>query len=146
MTSLREFHRASGNNLQQIKVGDEVLIHDEGPRINWKLAIVEEPIKGNDGLVRATHIRTSNCTTARPIVQLYLLEVVSNNQSTMDCSEQHPADDHPVRTTTTDVDCTIELDSTSHQPVVLTRRVAATKALRKVKEWNDMIRSHPEDV
>ena len=87
-----------------------VLLHNEGPRINWKLAIVEEPIEGNDGLVHAARIRTSNCTTTRLIVKLYSLEVVSNDQSPMDSSEQHPADDHPVRTTTTDVDRTTEVD------------------------------------
>ena len=143
---MREFHRSTGQNKQVIRKGDIVVVHDDAPRLHWKLAIVEEPIKGNDGLVRAARIRTSNCTTTRPIVKLYPLEVVSNDQSPMDCSEQHPADDHPVRTTTTDVDRTTEINSSSDQPVVHTRRAAATKPVRKMKEWNDMIRSPLEDV
>ena len=77
LTSLREFHRASGNNNQEIKVGDVVLIHDDSPRINWKMAVVEELIIGGDGLVRAANIRTCNGKTNRPIVKLYPLEVTS---------------------------------------------------------------------
>ena len=73
-----------------------VLLHDKGPRINWKFAMVEEPIKRNDGLVRAALIRTSNCTTTRLIVKLYPPEVVSSDQSLMDCSEQHPALSEPL--------------------------------------------------
>ena len=34
LTSLREFHRTSGNNDQQIKVGDVVLVYDDNPRKN----------------------------------------------------------------------------------------------------------------
>ena len=41
-----------------MKVGDVVLVHYDMPCINWKLAIIEEIIVGNDGLVRAAHIRT----------------------------------------------------------------------------------------
>ena len=143
---MREFYRSAGQNKQVIRKGDIVVVHDDAPRLHWKLAIVEEPIKENDGLVRAARIRTSNCTTTRPIVKLYPLEVVSNDQSPMDYSEQHPPNDHPVRTTITDVDRATEINSSSDQPVVHTRRAAATKALRKMKEWNDMIRGPPEDV
>lgn len=52
MTLLREFHRTSGNNSQRVKVGDVVLIQDEGPRVNWKLAVIRNLIKGGDGLVQ----------------------------------------------------------------------------------------------
>lgn len=51
LTSLREFHRTTGNNYQTISVGDIVLVHNEKPRCSWKLAIVESIIPGNDGLV-----------------------------------------------------------------------------------------------
>ena len=44
LTSLREFHRASGNNQQTIRVGDVVLVHDDKPRCLWILAIVESLI------------------------------------------------------------------------------------------------------
>lgn len=42
LTSLRNFHKTTGNNKPAVKVGDVLLVHDEGPRINWKRAVVEE--------------------------------------------------------------------------------------------------------
>jgi len=50
------FKRTPGNNNQEIKVGDVILVHNEGPRIDWKLAVVEELIIGGDDLVRAANI------------------------------------------------------------------------------------------
>ena len=67
LTSLREFHKVSGHNKQLIKKGDVVLVHDDKPRLNWKLAVIEELLTGNDGLVRAANIRTGNHITSRPI-------------------------------------------------------------------------------
>ena len=46
LTSLREYHRVSGTNKQQIKPGDVVLVHDDSPRITWKLAVIKELMKG----------------------------------------------------------------------------------------------------
>ena len=40
-------------NMQNVKVGDMVLIHHDGPRLHQKLDIVDSLIQGNDGLVRA---------------------------------------------------------------------------------------------
>ena len=56
LTSLREFHRSSGDNKESIKKGDVVLVHDDGPRSTWKLAVVENLIRGGDNLVRAAKI------------------------------------------------------------------------------------------
>ena len=36
LTALREFHQTTGsNNVQKIKEGEVVLIHDDGPRLYW---------------------------------------------------------------------------------------------------------------
>ena len=70
----REFHRISGNNDCKITVGGIVLVHDDGPHVQWRLAIVEDLIHGGDGLVHATNIRTSTGQTNRPIVRLIQLE------------------------------------------------------------------------
>jgi len=59
LTSLREFHMSHGNKQQRIRVGDVVQIHDEGPRLNWHLAVIEELITGKDGLVQVANIHTS---------------------------------------------------------------------------------------
>ena len=37
--TLRETHRTTGNNDQQVKVGDVVLVHDDTRRVNWRLAV-----------------------------------------------------------------------------------------------------------
>ena len=74
--------RETGRNLQTISIGDVVQIHDDGPRIGWKLAVVEDVVRGNDGLVRAAKLRTSTGVTInRPIVRLYPLEVTSSQRS-----------------------------------------------------------------
>ena len=79
LTSLREFHRTRGNNQRKIKTGDIVLIHDDKPRIDWRLAVM---IPGNDGLTRAANICTSTGKTNRPISKLYPLKVNSNLDTT----------------------------------------------------------------
>ena len=43
---------------QMIKVGDVFLIHNDSPRISWRMAVIENLIKGNDGYVRAAEVRT----------------------------------------------------------------------------------------
>ena len=52
LTSLREFHKTTGNNIQKVQIGDVVLVHDDTPRIRWNLAVIEDIIKGSDGLIR----------------------------------------------------------------------------------------------
>ncbi|XP_052256360.1 uncharacterized protein LOC127861714 [Dreissena polymorpha] len=80
LTALRESHKLTGTTLQSIAVGDVVQIHDECPRSQWKLGIVQELITGRDGLTRAAHVRTTRGVTTRPIVKLYPLEVTSDNE------------------------------------------------------------------
>jgi len=81
LTALREFHRATGNNIQTVKVGDVVLIHDDTPRVQWKLAVIEGVNKGADGLIRSANVRTSTGRTNRPIAKLYPLEVTATEMS-----------------------------------------------------------------
>jgi len=87
LTALREFHKVSGRNAQSVKVGDIVLIHDDGPRLHWRLAIVDSLIQGNDGLVRAVNVHTNNRITSRPINRLYPLEISSPPDSQMDSGD-----------------------------------------------------------
>ena len=74
LTGLREFHKFSGENDSKIKVGDIVQVYDNIPHTKWKLAVVDEIITGNDGLVRAAKIHTaSNKITTIPVTKLYPL-------------------------------------------------------------------------
>ena len=45
-----------GNNSLAIRVGDVVLIHDDSLQINWKLGVIENLNKGDDGLVHSANV------------------------------------------------------------------------------------------
>ena len=127
LTSLREFHKSQGNKCQKVRVGDIVQIHNEGPRINWRLAVVEELITGKDGLVRAANIRTSTGRTNRPIIKLYPLEVASSGAFVNDDLKN------------TDDNLTPKQGRQS-------QRKAAQRAKCKMTEWIQTICAPPEDV
>jgi len=40
LTSLRQFNQISGHNERAIKQGDIVIVHDDKPRMQWRLAVV----------------------------------------------------------------------------------------------------------
>ena len=125
LTSLREFHKVSGKNETEIKVGDVVQVHDDTKRVNWRLAIVERIIKGKDGLVRAADIKTSTGYTNRPITKLYPLEVTSTTHTTTkpECSKP-------------------STPTTSTRPVRKTAQVAK----EKLKRWASELSCPPENV
>ena len=104
----------AGNNEQRVRIGDIVLVHDDTPRIKWKLAVIEGLNKGSDGLVRSANIRTANGKTNRPIARLYPLEVTAA-EPTKDTVQQSTDTDTP----------------TSSRPV----RDAARKSRDQVKQW-----------
>ena len=139
LTSLREFHRTTGNNKQQISIGDVILIHDDIPRVRWKLAVVKKVNKGRDGLIRSAVIRTSNGITNRPITKLYPLEITANCDSDAVSEVQESRDDKD------DVDGDTS-DSEITHPLSRSMRVAATKARSRISEWTQMIGAPPEDV
>jgi len=129
LTALREFHRTTGNNVQTVRVGDVVQIHDDTPRIQWRLGVIEHLNKGSDGLVRSVQLRTSTGTTNRPIAKLYPLEVTSsetpsrNDDANEESNDQEP-DIQPMR------------------PI----RQAAVRGREKTRMWANTLRAPPEDV
>jgi len=86
LRSLHECHKTPGMNKQQIWIGDVAIIHDDIPRTNWKLAVVEKLITGLDGITRAAEIRTASGRTNRSITRLFLLEV-NDNESSLDAQQ-----------------------------------------------------------
>ena len=101
LTSLREFHKMSGNNKQKIGVGDIVLVHDDCETIYCKLAIVESLICGKDNLVRAANIWTANGRTNRAITRLYPIEIrasVTLSNQEKDSTDRDNCDDDPTDT------------------------------------------------
>ena len=138
LTSLREFHKVSRRgSTQLIRRGDVVIVHEDNtPRLHWRLAVVEDLIKGNDGQVRAAHIKTSSHKTTRPVAKLYPLEVhseLSDNSNDDDLTEP-------------DLPASSKETTTSQLPRVRRVRVAATRALQKIKEWSGVLGPAPENV
>ena len=76
LTLLREFHKISGKNEIEIKVGDVVQANDDPKGVNWRLAIKEK-----DSLVQAADINTSTGYTNGTITK-YPLEVTSTTHTT----------------------------------------------------------------
>ena len=142
LTSLREFNRISGHNKEVIKVGDVVIVHDEKPRIQWKLAVVEGLIKGGDNLTRAAHIRIGSYQTTRPIFKLYPLEVSSPDEPNSQRASNNATDDSQDSRSAKDKS-SVRSGAPSRQR---TPRKAASKALKKIAEWTTLSRGPPEDV
>jgi len=135
LTSLREFHKTTGNNNQTIAVGDVVLVHDDCKRIYWKLAIIESLIYGKDNLVRAANIRTSNGTTNRAITKLYPLEVRASSEF---CDKETTANDRD--------ECGSTGIEESEHSVNRPQRDSARRARIQTRLWCDDLNAPPEDV
>ena len=108
LTGLREFHQASTPNIQTVKPGAVVLVHDDTPRISWRLAVVEDTIAGEDDLVRAANIRTSSGRTNQPVTKLYPLEVNSTDPLLKSCSTPQSVNSSDSGDQTVDQENTME--------------------------------------
>ena len=108
LTNLREFHRAkrTRQNNEVIQIGDVVTVFEEGKRRNkWKLAVVEELVKGRDNVVRGAKVRAivkgKIVRLSRPIQKLFPIEVRDEEEvrqrSATVVSTQHAARSLPKR-------------------------------------------------
>ena len=144
LTSLREFNKlkVSESDKRIIRKGDVVIIHDDKLRLYWKLAIVENLIKGNDGLVRATHVKIESYTTTRPIVKLYPLEVSNCDQHQNTLNDAESSRDNNVGDNAAS-------DTTSNEIAPSRscgKRKAAIGALQRMREWTSVLCGPPEGV
>ena len=127
MIALCAFYHVSGTNTQMVRSSDVVPIHDDIPRINWKLAGVEQLNKGADGLTHSADIRTSTGRTNYPIAKLYPLEVTA--------AEMPPLDGESTRKeSVTAVD-----QESQPRPV----RDAAVRGRHKVQHWTNILQPPP---
>ena len=120
LTSLRDYHKTSGNNKQYVKTGDVVVVHDDVPRTIWRMAVVEDLIVGGDGLVQAATIRTTSGMTTRPITKLYPIELSETDEMNLGVEKSHSVPSGPA-----------DSRSKTNRP----RRAAARKATDQVKKW-----------
>ena len=119
-----------------------MIIHDDKPRLYWKLAIVENLIKGNDGLVQAANVRIENYMTTRPIVKLYPLEVSSCDQHQNILNDAESSRDNNVGDNAAS-------DTTSNEIAPSRscgKRKASIGALQRMREWTSVLCGLPEDV
>lgn len=135
LTSLREFHRTTGRNDQNVNVGEVVLIHDDIPRVHWKLAVIKEVVKGKDGLIRSAVIRTANGITNRPITKLYPMEITATV----------PTESAPQTEQDLVMDNGDKQDEMTGCSTVSARK-AATRARERLSEWSQILGAPPEDV
>ena len=137
LTSLREYHKISGNNIQSVKKGDVVIVHDDAPRMTWKLAVIEDLVIGRDGLTRAVTIRTANGTTNRPITRLYPLELTADMQNDGPGIKGR----RPEQVMMENID-SAEPDNEELRP----KRSSARRAMDRFKNWATILAGPPEDV
>ena len=77
LTALRETHNNNVCGTVWPKLGELVLIHDEGPRTKWKLGKIIRLYPGRDEVVRVVQLKTSLGLLNRTVVKLYPLELGS---------------------------------------------------------------------
>ena len=124
LTSLRETHKYTGVTNQTVKVRDIILVHNDVPRLHWRLAVVEELIKGLDGIARAANIWTSTGRTNRPVVKLFPLEL-SCEFTNIPGKQEATAGEDLV-----------------NEPMLICQkstRNASVKARERIKNWTDII-------
>ena len=142
LTGLREFHQTSGSNVQTIKSGAIVLVHDDTPRLTWHLTVVEDTISGQDGLIRAANIRTSTGRTNRPITKLYPLEVSTAESSSIqkqNYQHKEKLSDSVAQNPTVEA----ARGSSKHTRPI---RQAAIRGRQQVQKWTRTLCGPPEDV
>jgi len=109
-------------------------VHDEKPRMQWRLTIVEELIKGRDNLIHAAHVRMNNYRTTHPIVKLYPLEVSHPTSEESSDDSNGPQDLQDSRETVREVvnsNTTSSSDCHGH-------RKAASKVLERISNWTSI--------
>ena len=120
--------RISSHDRKQFSDSQEevVLVHNDTPRINWRLAVIEDVITGHDGLIRAVNIRMSNGRISR----LYPLEIsckTDPEQASPDIVNDYKNSDPST---------TQECQSQDVRPT----RKAAMKACERAAEWISILR------
>ena len=71
----------SRSAVREIQTGNVVTVYEENKRGEWKMAIVENLIKGKDNVVRGANVRViakgKPVRISRPVQKLYPIEVKS---------------------------------------------------------------------
>jgi hypothetical protein len=97
LKSLHEWHSVPSSSARLPKVGDVVLVEEDGvSRVKWPLGRIQELILGKDGHPRAAVVKRGRFVITRPTKKLYFLESSESTLSPTDSpsdSKTHDADD-----------------------------------------------------
>ena len=135
LTNLREVHahtskRGPSDSHTHISVGQIMIVKDEHlPCGLWKLGIVQEVMKGRDGLIRAAVVKVASrgwqhLILKRPIQLLYPLEI--HCRETVAAPSQAPLDPKPCEPLPAEDDVTKEVHP---------KRAATKKADEVRRQW-----------
>ena len=116
-----------------------MLVHNDTIRVTSKMAVIEELIKGNDGLVRTANIRTAGGSTNRPITRLVPLEVSSLSVDAMQNTSQTKS---LTSTATTPEGPSMEITNQAEH----SQQEAALRGRACVANWVQELRAALEDV
>ncbi|XP_074653597.1 uncharacterized protein LOC141907755 [Tubulanus polymorphus] len=78
LLNLREYQKCKGVDTELVRKGSVVQIHDDGPRLKWRLGVITELHRGKDGKVRNVSLKTARGHTNRALPKLYPLEVYAS--------------------------------------------------------------------
>ncbi|XP_074651581.1 uncharacterized protein LOC141906238 [Tubulanus polymorphus] len=78
LLNLCEYQKCKGVDTELVKKGSVVQIHDDGPRLKWRLGVITELHRGKDGKVRNVSLKTARGHTNRALPKLYPLEVYAS--------------------------------------------------------------------
>lgn len=136
LLELRNCHRYDknrSNNLDPVSRGDIVIVHAEGrPRALWRLARIEDLIRGSDGQVRGATLRVNtrgarSTLLRRPLQRLYPLEI--------HCREPNEDPDQGTRPTPGDTASQHQdgVDIAPEVPLRRSRRAATQRATDRMR-------------
>ena len=108
-----------------------VQIHDDSPRSQWKLAVIEDLVIEDDGYIRSATVCTANEITNRFIACLYPLKV-SADECYSNLNIKESAQPEPVS----------DIESSQQRPA----RRAMIKVRNKLAKWTELLYGPPEDV
>ncbi|XP_065053577.1 uncharacterized protein LOC135682559 isoform X2 [Rhopilema esculentum] len=97
LVNLRESHKMNTGAPNAIKIGEVVLVHEDGAkRLSWKKGIIEDLIVGKDGKVRGVSVRIvgregKTQILNRPVQKVYPLEISITD---IDCVENGKEKEH----------------------------------------------------
>ena len=78
LLALRERDRNLTKNVSIVtRVGNIVLVHDDGPRLHWKLEQIVSVSTSDDGCIMSARVASWMCVVSRPVTKLYPMEVTT---------------------------------------------------------------------